>query len=357
MSSFGNMLEKPLVPVADSGKGFRELPFRFTDPETFTPPWWMSGAHAQTIFPFFLKSPQDPEGTEQHLVELADGDFVVLHDDCPERWATGERVVLLVHGLGGSHQSAYAVRMAKKLVSKGVRSIRMDMRGCGAGLELARGVFHAARYPDLIEVSRFIADLCVDSPLTICGYSLGGNLLLKMLAATPTVVPFNVDSAIAVGPPIDLEACCRHLQSGFSRHYDRFFVRRLWREFCKRRWNVAGGDLIDVSSRPTTLEEFDELVTAPLAGFDSAAAYYADASAGNDLRQIAIPTAILTSVDDPIVPGHIFHSLSTGDNVQLFATDRGGHLGFRSISQTYHWLDRQVLNWVRQLQNCRGLPS
>lgn len=349
MSSPGNTLEKPSVTPANAARSSSPERFQFSALEEFAPPWWMAGPQAQTIFPSFLKCPPSPDGTEKRLVQLADGDYVVLHDDCPVEWKPGDRVVLLVHGLGGSHQSPYAIRMSRLLVAEGIRSIRMDMRGCGAGVELARGVFHAARYPDLVEVSQHIARLCATSPLTICGYSLGGNLLLKMLVSLPNSVPDNVDSAIAVGPPIDLQACCRNLQSGFAQLYDRFFVSRLWREFCGRRWAVTGGDLIDVSTRPSTLEEFDELVTTPLAGFESAFDYYAASSAGADFRQIAIPTAILTSSDDPIVPHHVFQSLEPGDNVQFFATERGGHLGFCASSANRHWLDGQILRWALEL--------
>ena len=328
--------------------------FSFDKPTDFEPARLTANAHLQTIIPFFLPTPGSPQNTARHIVDLTDDDKIVLHDDIPESWMPGDRVVLLVHGLGGSYQSPYMIRMANRLLLAGFRCFRMDMRGCGAGQQLAKGVFHAARFPDLLQAAKYVSRHCSDSPLSICGYSLGANLLLKMLVSMANSVPTNVDSGLAVGPPLSLSECCRHLQQGFSRHYDRFFVRRLWREFCQRQSSIPGASAIRTTKRPRTLEAFDNLVTAPLAGFDSSGSYYDFASAGIDLAGIRVPTAVLTAADDPIVPRQIFNDVDLGNNVQLFVTENGGHLGFferTSNAQCRRWLDQQLERWLVQVDN------
>ena len=332
--------------------------FRYTAPEPFRPARFAANSHVQTVLPFFLPPPPSPANSILHVVDLpGEDDKIVLHDDSSENWEPGRRIVLLVHGLGGCYQSPYMVRMARRLIKIGFRSFRMDMRGCGAGQELAKGVFHAARYFDLLAALQYLSQACPNSPITVCGYSLGANLLLKLLVSAPNAIPHAVDSSIAIGPPIDLQACCRHLQRGLPRHYDRFFVKRLWREFRQGQANIAGAEGIRTAVRPKTLEAFDDLVTAPLAGFGSARTYYQSASAGKNFEAIRIPTAILAAKDDPIVPRAIFEDLHIGERVQMYLTEFGGHLGFLSMpsgSGGHRWLDEQLIRWILQTDAFQG---
>jgi uncharacterized protein len=280
-------------------------------------------------------------------VALDDGDQLVLHDDCPPRWQDGHPTALLVHGLCGSHQSRYLVRIASKLYSRGVRTFRVDLRGCGAGEALARTATHCGRYTDLEPPIVRIGEFAPDSPLTVCGFSLGGALTLN-LAATPSP-PSNWTRAIAVCPPVDLFAVERLLARPFNRRYDQYFARRLWRNVVERSRSVPGAPSVDHLPRPRKLREFDEHYTVPLGGYRDADDYYQQTSVLSRLESISLPTRIVAAANDPIVPIEPLLNAKLGDKSHLLATGCGGHLGFvgrRGHDPDRYWLDWRVIEWV-----------
>ena len=139
--------------------------------------------------------------------------------------------------------------------------------------------------------------------------------------------------------------------------YDRYFARLLWRDFRKRRSMLAGTDRVSAQRAPSTLLAFDETVTAPLAGFDSADAYYYSASAVNVLTQITIPTVILAAADDPIVPIEIYDGIAFSKTTQIFVAAGGGHLGYYSEANretpNRRWMDHRLVNWVQEMDRQR----
>jgi hypothetical protein len=283
------------------------------------------------------------------LVTLDDGDQIVLHDDRPPAWQAGDRVALLVHGLGGSHLSACVVRAAAKLNAAGVRTFRQDLRGCGAGVRLAKLPFHSGRSEDVAAALMFVADHCPDSPITLIGFSLGGNLVLKLLGESSQAAECGVDSAITVCAPIDLRASCQHLIQRRNRFYDRRFVAQLLRQYALRQKLRPDAPTVTPPHRPRNLWEVDEMLTAPIGGFDGAEDYYARCSSRQFLGAIDVPTRILFAIDDPLVPASQYDDLTLPGSVQLCATEHGGHLGFvsrRNCANDRQWLDRQIVDWT-----------
>jgi hypothetical protein len=260
--------------------------------------------------------------------------------------------VLLVHGLAGNHDSPYVSRIAAKLNSLGFPAIRMDQRGCGAGRTCAREIYHAARSLDLLSVLKDIHDRHPRRRVTVCGFSLGGNATLRLLGQYWDQIPANVDSAIVVAPPADLAACVAVIRRGFNLVYDQFFVRRLWKDYQARRKLGVIRD-VGVHRRPRSIFEFDQRVTAPLAGFDSAEAYYAAASSTPLLSELRIPTLLITARDDSLIPHEILGSISWPDAVTWHVVEQGGHLGFvsdrpvqlPSTVQAEGQADRRWLDW------------
>jgi predicted alpha/beta-fold hydrolase len=133
-----------------------------------------------------------------------------MHDDQPDAWRPQQRVVLLVHGLCGSHRSGYLVRIARQLNQRGVRTFRLDMRGCGAGLALAHHPYHSGRSDDIRQALKYLSERCAGSPLTLLAFSLSANTALKMLGESEAL-PTALDQAIVVSPPVDLARCVASL--------------------------------------------------------------------------------------------------------------------------------------------------
>jgi predicted alpha/beta-fold hydrolase len=230
---------------------------------------------------------------------------------------------------------------------------RLDLRGCGAGSRLARRSLHAGRVDDLLAAARFIRQLSPRTPLTLVGFSLGASLVLKLLGGCDDP-PVGIDSAIAVAPPLDLQACSRNLNSGWNRIYDRSFVRLLRRYVEYRRRCVP--DLADSPWQrpPASLYEFDAAFTAPLGGFADVEDYYRSCSSLPDLPNIRVPTRILFAQDDPLVPSDVFGRAEFSSTTRVYATPGGGHLGFlartgpHSPDADWHWMDWRIVDWVRE---------
>jgi uncharacterized protein len=309
-------------------------------PVDFIPHPWLRSGNLQTIIGSWGFVPA--ERAVRRLVTLSDGDQVVLHDDQPPAWRAGDRTALLVHGLCGSHRSGYLVRIAARLNSVGVRTFRLDMRGCGTGRALARHPYHSGRSEDLAAALTAIAAWCPGSPTTLVAFSLGANAALKLLGECGDRPPGHLDRAIAVCPPVDLAACVRSLERYPGRIYDRFFTGMLLGQVHTSPTLGEHAAHIFARHRPTRLVEFDDAFTAPLSGFGDAATYYRRCSAGPLLPDICIPTTILATVDDPIVPIAPLFSACQGAGVTLLASPHGGHLGFIASGRP-RWMDEKVL--------------
>jgi predicted alpha/beta-fold hydrolase len=323
------------------------MPDRFFP--AFRPHLLLAGGHLQTCAAFLFPGTAPTYAATPCYVALPDGDQIVLHDDCPATWQPRDRVALLIHGLAGCHESPYVRRVAARLNERGVRTFRKDLRGCGAGARLARLPYHSGRSEDAAAAIQAIARICPDSPVTVIGFSLGGNITLKMLGEAGDALPGSVDSAVAVCPPIDLMVCIRHLQRPANRLYDRHFVRMLLGQMGARLRLRPDAATVVFPRRPRGLLELDDWFTAPVSGFGRAENYYRLCSANQFLPAIRVPTLLVASRDDPLVPFGPFEQARLSSAIELLATDRGGHVGFigaRGADRDRRWLDWRIVEWV-----------
>jgi predicted alpha/beta-fold hydrolase len=307
------------------------------------------GGHAQTLAGVFWPGKQAPYRAVQRRTCLDDGDVVILHDDTPLAWRPGAPAALLVHGLAGCHLSPYMVRVAGKLNVAGVRTFRMDLRGCGAGEGLARFPYHAGRSDDVLTALRDVCARCPDSRVSLIGFSLGGNLVLKLLGESPGARPPQLRCAAAVNPSIDLAASARAMEKPIARYYNRHLVGLLWKQLQRRNELFPDSPRCDAPRMPEGLVQFDELFTARVGGFDSAEHYYACSSAAQFLPSVAISTLILAASDDPLVPAHVFAGIRCSPSIVLHMADGGGHLGYvarRGVDPDRRWMDWRIVDWV-----------
>lgn len=314
----------------------------------FRPHPLLRGGHAQTLAGVYLPWRQERYSAVRHRVELRDGDVVILHDDCPKDWKRGDRVVLLMHGLGGCHLSPYMVRTSLKLCERGIRAFRLDLRNCGAGAGLARNSYHAGRSDDVSDVVKYLEELCPGSPIGVVGYSLSGNIVLNYLGDGKNRVSPGVDRAIVANPPIDLKRCVRTLDRLANRMYDRHFTRLLNTALKQLRGAMPDVEFPKSYDKPRRLYDFDDQYTAPAAGFRDAEDYYTQCSAARHIANIVVPTLIVTSRNDPLVPVATFESLRPPEPVALHIAPGGGHLGYVArggMDADRRWLDWRVVDW------------
>lgn len=261
-------------------------------------------------------------------------------------------VVLLLHGLGGHADSPYMLRLAAKFLRQNWITFRLNHRGAGQGRGLARQLYHAGRSEDLLPVLRLIAEKHYEKPLIIIGFSLSGNMLLKLLGEQPETMPQNLCAALSVSAPINLAAGAAAISKKRNWLYDRRFVRLLKNTLHERKTDFPDFPRLELP-RNLNLHGFDQLVTAPLGGFTSAEDYYQKSSAHQFLGNIRMPAVLLAAEDDPFVPHRIFADLPDNPWLQLHLTRSGGHLGFISAKRTpfgdHRWMDYALWHYATAL--------
>ncbi len=323
---------------------------------SFTPAWWLPGAHLQTIVPSRLRPFRPPPRIRQRLL-LPDRDFVDL-DWVGQEFAHAP-LVLILHGLTGSADSQYTWGLQQALLDRRWTSVVLNFRGCSGEPNRLPRAYHSGETQDLHEVVRHLQTqpAYADRPLATVGYSLGGNVLLKWLGEQGESAP--VRAAVAVSVPYDLASCQRKLDRGFARIYRNHLLGNL-RDAAldkRRHFHVSGSTehleslerLGDVESIQT-LWEFDERITAPLHGFSGAEDYYRRSSSRPWLHHIRAPTLLLHAEDDPMVDASSIPSadeLAPGTVLEL--SQHGGHVGFVAGStplRPEYWLEKRIPEYL-----------
>lgn len=314
---------------------------------TYTPAWWVPGAHLRTLYGRLTR----PLRRVRDLPALAVERWVTPDDDVLElrrmRAPAGSaaRHLVLLHGLEGGMHSHYVANFFGEAAAHGWSADLIIFRGCNGESNRARRFYHSGETSDLaFALDRILAE-APERDVVLAGVSLGGNVLLKYLGELGDEVPPRIRAAAAMSVPFDLARGCRHISQGFSRVYERHFVRSLK---AKARTKLAAyPDLIAdpaALDRVQTLWEFDDVVTAPVHGFASAEDYYRQSSSIRYLDRIRIPTLLLSAEDDPFLPREVL------DEVREIArevpalhvefVERGGHVGFVS-----GWRPWKAVNW------------
>ncbi|MCL7939089.1 hydrolase [Halomonas sp. ATCH28] len=310
----------------------------------FRPPLGLSNRHVQTLLPRCLPTPAVDAETE--ILELPDGDFVELAWARPQPDRADAPILLLFHGLEGSLDSPYARHLLHAAAGLGWRALLMHFRGCGPSPNRLPRAYHSGDTADAYWLIGQLAHRYPRALKVAAGVSLGGNMLVKLVAEQGDA-GLDLDAAIVISAPLDLSACADTLRHGFSRVYERHLLGSLKRKMAPR---LARGELpLSITSQELealdSLRAYDEAVTAPLHGFDGAEDYYRRASAGPLLDEIALPMLILHADDDPFMPPALFQRFPTpAPPVRLEVASHGGHVGFVEWHQgrPRSWLARRV---------------
>lgn len=310
---------------------------------TYRPAWWVPGAHAQTLWGKFFRRARVPD-VKRVRWETPDNDFIDLYRLGGP--AEAPRLFFL-HGLEGTIRSHYVAGFFREAKRRRWSADLLIFRGCGDEPNRAARFYHSGETTDLaFAVERVIAE-SPDTPLLLAGVSLGGNVLLKYLGERGSRVPREVVAAATVSVPYDLERGARFIGAGFSRVYDRHFLRTLRRKALEKLERYPG--LFDrrALDHARTLEEFDDAVTAPVHGFMNAHDYYSRSSGLRWLAAIRVPTLLLSARDDPFLPVSVLDDVqqmaSQNPELSLEFTAHGGHAGF--VSGTWPWQPCYYAEW------------
>lgn len=313
----------------------------------FRPARGLSNRHIQTLLPALGFVPTPQPAIRREVLPLPDSDSLALDwldapskDDAP--------ILLVLHGLEGSSQSSYARCLLDASHARGWRAVVMNFRDCGDHRNRLPRRYHAGETGDIEFVAKTLRSRFPNAPLVYAGFSLGGNVLLKHLGeSTNNAV---CDAAVAVSVPFELQQASDSISSGFSKIYQ-FHLMRNMKLALERKFSKDSAPFnMEKALSTTTFEQFDDLVTAPLHGFDGKDDYYNSCSSRQFLSHIEKPTLIIHSVDDPfmnqsMVPSGAELSLT----VTLELSQTGGHVGF--IQGPYpwrlsYWLPERIMQFL-----------
>jgi uncharacterized protein len=295
---------------------------------TYRPAWWVRGPHAQTLWGKFFR-PRPPLPCRIERWETPDGDFLEVHRLAA---AVGAPRLFFLHGLEGSIRSHYVSGFFAEARRRGWAADLLIFRGCGSEPNRAERFYHSGETTDLAFALDRVHREHPKSPTVLAGVSLGGNVLLKYLGECGAIVPEHIRGAAAISVPFDLERGARFISQGFSRIYDRHFLRTLRRKALAKLERFP--DLFDRTAleRARSIYDFDDAVTAPVHGFADAHDYYTRSSSIRFLSSIAVPTLLLSAIDDPFLPADVLHEVEAiaerNDHLSLEFTSHGGHVGF-----------------------------
>lgn len=303
----------------------------------FQPLPWLSSKHLQTIIPSYRSSGGAPE-SYRWLIPLEGGDHLSCQVSIPSEWKPNDPTLILIHGLGACHSASYMVRMARKSYAKGFKIVRVNLRGCGSGKGLSKLPYYAGASHDILQVLESCKNEAPDSDVTIVGFSLGGNIALKLAGELGERGKEYIKSCIAVCSPLDLQRTVQLI--GLKRHffYEMYYLKNLALQI--RDWT---------KERVHSIYELDQVMTAPLWGFKDADDYYQQCSSAQFLPEIRCPAHLLFAEDDPFVELANLETLALPDSVNIWTTTHGGHMGFlgrNAKEHDYYWMDQLLQHWL-----------
>jgi hypothetical protein len=254
-------------------------------------------------------------------------------------WQAGARedrpALLVLHGLGGSDASPYVVSTGRLAHRRGWHVVRMNMRGSGDGEALCPLPYNAGLDTDLLAALSALASLA--PRIGVVAFSLGANLALLMLGRRREHLPPALGGVAAICPPLDLSACADALEARGNGLYQHYFMQMLTESY--RRRHRARPDLFAEGRERglRTVREYDDRITAPFGGYESAAQYYERSSAGPWLASIDRPALVLAAHDDPMIPVPSVAGWTLSPSVRREILPTGGHVGFVGRSQAPGW--------------------
>ena len=326
----------------------------------FLPRRFVSNGHLQTILGNFLPRVDNLPLAESQLVEVSpatDGQISSqVRCDChwqPESVRASLPTAIIVHGLEGSSESQYVVGNSNKLWQSGCNIIRMNMRNCGGTEALTPTLYHSGLSGVVLAVMRFFAERYGLQSISLVGYSMGGNLALKLAGELGHATPPQLRSVIGISPAVDLGPSADALHQPVNRLYEIKFLRALLSRFQRKAALFPQAYDASRASGISSLREFDDRITALYSGFTGADDYYYRAAAARVLDRIAVPTLILHASDDPFLRllSESRATILANPNITYIETLHGGHCAFLAPADAAcgydgYWAEHTLLRFL-----------
>ena len=304
--------------------------------------------HLQTIagryWPTSLDERRWP--TTERFFDTEPGVRVLAHCNSQPTGAA-RATVLAVHGLTASSGAPYMRTLAQTALEAGLDVIRLNVRNCGGTEHLAPTLYHSGLTADL----RHVVDQLAPRPLLLAGFSMGGNIVMKLAGEWGGEIPPHVRGVCGISVPICLATCARELGKARNRIYEVRFLRQLAQTLATKRRLMPEQFAAVTSDGLRSIWEFDDRVTAPAFGFRDADDYYKQSSSRGFLGRIRVPALLVQAQDDPFIPFEIFQrpSFPANEHLRLRTVAHGGHVAFLAWGKPRFWAIHEAVAFFRTL--------
>lgn len=326
----------------------------------FQPRRYLHNGHLQTIFGNYLPRANSLPAPEAQLVEVSPASDYQISSQVlchchwqPEEVRASRPTAIIVHGLEGSSDSQYVIGNSNKLWRAGCNIVRMNMRNCGGTEALAPTLYHSGLSGDVDAVMRFFVNLHHLQSIALIGYSMGGNLVLKLAGDLGKNPPPQLRAVIGISPVIDLAPSSDALHLWQNRIYEKKFVRAMLRRFRRKASLFPRAFDPNRAIGISSLRDFDERIIALYAGFSGAEDYYHRVAAARVIDQITVPTLILNSADDPFIriAPDTRDKIIANPNITFLETAHGGHCAFLAqpdpaTGYDGYWAEHTLLRFI-----------
>ena len=314
---------------------------KLMEKKAYIPPKLLFNGQLQTIYPALFRKIKLLTPYVHERIITQDQDFLDLF------WMKqkSKKLVIISHGLEGNADRAYVKGMANAHFSEGFDVLAWNYRGCSEQINNLPKMYHSGATEDLLAVVNHAEKDY--NEIYLIGFSLGANLTLKFLGEQGAYK--NVKKACAIAAPLDLKSGSLHLNTPKNYLYQRRFMRTLKKK--ARAKHAQYPELFDLKKLENihTIYDFDDLITAPIHGFEHAEDYYEKCSAKNFLENIQIPTQILNAMNDPFLTPKILNKSIAGhsDHVSYQITSQGGHCGYPNFIAKTYWSEAFAVNYFK----------
>ena len=335
----------------------------------FCPRPWLRNPHLQTIIGNLLSRPDTLPAPVRELVEVAPAHGTQISSQvmCECHWQplaqrSNRPTVVIVHGLEGSSHSQYVIGNSTKFWNAGCNVIRMNMRNCAGTERLTPTLYHSGMSGDVGAVMRYF--LCSQElqSIALIGYSMGGNLVLKLAGELGAEAPAQLQAVVGVSPAMDLGVSADALHLPANRLYERRFLRALIRRFRRKAFLFPRAFDPSRADGIRSIRDFDDRITALYSGFRDADDYYSRAAAARVLDRIRVPTLLIHACDDPFVriTPETRSTIDANPALTLVETEHGGHCAFLATPDPAngddgYWAEQTALRFV--LQHVHSTPA
>ena len=357
-SSSLSLSEAPSSRSSSSGRSIalNAVPGR----SAFQPHRWLRGGHVQTLASFLLARHIHLAAPEERLVEVEPG----IKVRCWCHWVSDREeerrnalTIIVIHGLEGSTDSQYMLGVARDGLAAGMNVVRMNQRNCGGMDDCAPTLYNSSLSADIEAVAKHVVERDGITRFALAGFSMGGNLVLKLAGEWGSEGPAQFRAVAAVCPAMELAASADALHEPGNRIYEYYFMWQLFRRF-RLKAKLFPGSFDPARLRGiSSLREFDDRITAHYCGFTGADDYYARATAVNVIDRIAVPALIIHAANDPFIrirPATRQRILAN-PNITFVETEDGGHCAFIGQSNgkpgdDARWAERELVEFVGRVR-------